>query len=296
MGLNKGTAYLFLFLAVTSWSFSGVLVKTASMMVDSMTITFSRFVLGAVFLGILIAVKDRGFKLNFRMKWVWYGALGKAANYFFECLGIAAGYSYGNILVSPIQTVLLLFLSVWLFKEKVTAQRWVAALLCIVGVLLLTWNGNWSDQMGGGGLTTLFFVLSAIGVVFHVLSQKMLISEMDAGNMNLSVFLLCSLLLVLPLPITFEWSGEIHIGGLTALVAMGLSTGLSFYWFARSLQVIPFSVAAIISNCAVLLTVLWSYLFFNEPITSYVIVGVVVCLAGLLVLNLSKRSRSGAGA
>ncbi len=75
--------YVLLLLATLSWSFVGILVKTASMMLDSMTITFMRFALGVVFLGGFLWIKRHPIKIRFDMKWIWLGAAGKCCNYFF---------------------------------------------------------------------------------------------------------------------------------------------------------------------------------------------------------------------
>ncbi|WP_410514078.1 DMT family transporter [Paenibacillus sp. BR2-3] len=282
--------YLLLFLATLLWSFVGILVKSASAMVDSTVITFARFGFGIVFLGLYIGLKDRGFKLRFNLKWVWLGALGKSCNYFFENLAISIGYSYGNILVSPMQTILLLFISALFLKERITGRGWIAAFSCVLGVLLISWNGmSLSVLLKGGALTTGLYALSAVGVAFHVLSQKMLIREMDAGNMNFSIFLLCTLMMSLPLPYRFAWPEQFSIWAFGALVALGLITGLSFYWFTQALRTVPFSVAVIVSNCSILFTVLWSHLVYRDPISIYLIAGVAICIAGLLLLSLPMR-------
>ncbi|MBE1443596.1 DMT family transporter [Paenibacillus sp. OAS669] len=278
--------YFLLFLATLSWSFVGILVKTASGMVDSTTITFARFALGIVFLGILLLLKDGRIKLRGNMKWIWLGALGKSCNYFFENLALSIGYSYGNILVGPIQTVILLLVSAFYFKEHVSARGWAAAGLCIGGVLMISWNGLPLHQMlASNGLTTVLFIFSAVGTTFHVLSQKMLIQSMDAENMNFSVFFWCSLLMALPLPVQAHATGPVNGWAIAALLGLGLITGLSFNWFAQALKRVSFAVAVIVSNSGVLFTIAWSYLFFHDPITIYIIGGAGVFVAGLLLLN-----------
>ncbi|WP_282938323.1 DMT family transporter [Paenibacillus sp. RC67] len=278
--------YFLLFLATLSWSFVGILVKTASGMVDSTTITFARFALGIVFLGILLLLKDGKIKLRGNMKWIWLGALGKTCNYFFENLALSIGYSYGNILVGPIQTVILLLVSAFYFKEHVSTRGWMAAALCIGGVLMISWNGLPLHQMlASNGLTTILFMFSAVGTTFHVLSQKMLIQSMDAENMNFSVFFWCSLLMALPLPVQAHATGPVTGWAIVALIGLGLITGLSFNWFAQALKRVSFSVAVIVSNSGVLFTIAWSYLFFHDPITVYIIGGAGIFVAGLLLLN-----------
>jgi drug/metabolite transporter (DMT)-like permease len=286
----RSVGYVLLLLATLSWSFVGILVKAASTMLDSTTITFARFSIGVVFLGLFLIVKGKGIKLQFRMKWIWLGALGKALNYFFENMGLSIGYSYGYILVTPVSTVALLLVSVFLFKEKITTRGRIAAVMCVIGVFVISWNGMPIKQIfGGNSLTTLLFVISGIGATFHVLSQKILVKDMDAGNMNFSVFFWASLVILLPLPWQFDFKGSVSVTAVGALVLLGLITGISFYWFSQALAKVPFPVAVIVSNTSVLFAILWSFLFYRDPITLYIICGAALFTAGLVVLNLPVK-------
>ncbi|WP_165452666.1 hypothetical protein [Paenibacillus thalictri] len=102
---------LLLLAATMSWSFVGILVKSASVMLDSSSIAFARFAFGVVALAALLLLLRQPLRVEYKNRWIWIGALGKSANYFFECIAIAIGFSYGNILVGPIQTVVLLLLN-----------------------------------------------------------------------------------------------------------------------------------------------------------------------------------------
>ncbi|MDQ1911038.1 DMT family transporter [Paenibacillus sp. GD4] len=290
--------YVLLMLATLSWSFVGILVKAASAAVDSTTITLARFAFGVLFLGLFLFIRDRSLQLRFDMKWIWIGAIGKCMNYFFENIAISIGYSYGNILVGPVQTVSLLLLSVVLLKDKVTPRGWFAAAMCVAGVLIISWNGvPLAELFSGGALTTLLFVISGIGATFHVLSQKLLIRDLDSGTMNFSIFFWASLVMLLPLPWQFEIKGAMTWTAWLALMLLGLITGLSFYWFSQALKKVAFPIAVIVSNTAVLFTILWGYLFYGDPVTTYIIGGAVLFTVGLVVLNLpSKRVRLQAAA
>lgn len=283
---------MLLFLATLSWSFVGILVKTASHMVDSTTVTFARFFIGVLFLGLFLLVKHGSIRLRFDLRWIWIGAIGKCCNYLFENLALTIGYSYGNILVGPIQTTFLLLVTAFVFKERVSSRGWIAAALCICGVLLISWNGQSLASLAGGGMwITLLFVIAGIGASFHVLSQKLLAKDMDAGSMNFSVFLWASVITAVPVPFQFHMTGDAALWPILSLVALGLITGLSFYWFSQALQLVSFPVAVIVSNSGVLFSILWSHLFFHDPITRYIIGGVLLFTVGLLLLNLPSRSR-----
>ncbi|MEI7025055.1 DMT family transporter [Paenibacillus sp. y28] len=198
---------------------------------------------------------------------------------------------YGNILIGPIQTVILLIISVLWFKDKLSVRGWIAALLCIAGVLCISWNGKPVSALfgDGGALITLLFVISAVGSAFHVLSQKMLASDMDSGSMNFCIFVLCSVFMAAPVPFRFEMTGEPALAPMAALLILGLITGLSFYWFSQALRAVSFPVAIIVSNTAVLFGILWSGVIHHDPITVYIISGAAVFAAGLVILNWPAR-------
>ncbi|MCR2805989.1 DMT family transporter [Paenibacillus soyae] len=285
--------YVLLLLATLAWSFVGVLVKTASTMVDSSVISFARFFFGVLFLGIFLFIRDGKVDLRVGLKWIWIGAIGKALNYIFENIAIQIGYSYGNILVQPVQTVVLLLAAMLLFKEKIPMRGWIAAAFCLAGVIVVGWNGEpIGELMKSGGITTLLFTLAGIGAATHVLSQRMLLKTMDNGNMNLSVFVVSTLVVTAPIPFQFEGlAGPVTLSAIGALVLLGVITGLSFFWFAEAIKRVPFAAVAIVGNCTVLFAILWSYLFFEEPITIYLIGGSLLFVAGLLLLNLPLRRR-----
>jgi len=280
--------YVLLLLATLSWSFVGVLVKSASVTVDSSIITFARFFLGIAFLGAYLLLKDGRIQLRSAMPWIWLGAIGKSCNYFFENMAISIGYSYGNMLVPPIQTVTLLIVTTIWLKERVGLKGWIAAAMCLSGVVLIGWNGDATGLLAGeGGWTTLLFAIAGIGAAIHVLSQKMLIKSMDAGNMNFSIFFWASILMAIPIP----FQADVPDLPLTAwtwvtLALLGLITGLSFNWFAEALRRVSFPVVIIISNSTAVFMLIWSYLFYREPITLYIVTGAAVFIAGIVLLNL----------
>lgn len=281
--------YILILMATLAWSFVGVLVKSASTMVDSSIISFARFFFGVVFLGIYILIKDKKIRLNLSLKWIWIGAIGKSINYIFENIAISIGYSYANILVQPVQTVTLLIVSGLLFKEQISSKAWSAVFLCVVGVIVIGWNGlPISELLAGNGVTTLLFTLAGIASAVHMLSQRILVKNMDSGNMNLSVFLMSTVLVSIPLPFKEQsFTGPVTAWAWCTLILLGVITGLSFLWFAEGIKRVPFTVVAILGNSSVLFSILWSYLFFHEPITGYVISGTSIFLSGFLLLNFS---------
>lgn len=283
---------LLLFITALMWSFVGIMVKTASMMVGSSIITLSRFLFGVVFLALFMIIRNKKIKIHWKNKWIWLGVIGKSCNYLFENLAISMGFAYGNIIVWPVQAVFIAFVAVFYFNEKIYLKKLIAVLLCIIGVLLVSWKGTplkvFFDQ---SLLITVLFVLAAIGAGTFIICQKKLVEDMEAGNMNLSIFLFGLFLTAIPVGFDYQFSGNIGLWPVLSLLGLGFVTGISFYIYAKALKKTPLLIATVISNSSVLFALLWSRIFFNEPINTYVKIGAVLLISGLIFLNLPERAR-----
>lgn len=287
-------AYLALIAATLMWSFVGLLIKISGAVANSHVISFARFAFGVVFLIGFMLVKKMEIRLNLWHPLIWIGVLGKIVNYAFENWGVSLGNSYANVIVLPVQTISLFVFAVLVLKESLTLLKSAATLLTIAGVFLIQWDGKATTPHL---FVTALMIISGIGSAVHVISQKKLVEQIDSGNLNLSVFLLASLLMATPLPFAGEWTGPFRISGAVSLVALGLITGLSFYLFTFAMKKIPMIPLAVISNASILFILLWSKMFFHEAISFYVTTGAVLCLVGIVLVNVSpilakgKRSK-----
>ncbi|WP_163536180.1 DMT family transporter [Gracilibacillus sp. YIM 98692] len=278
---------LLLLLSTLMWSFVSILVKAASFSLDSYTITFLRFALGVIFLILFVWISKRKINISWKSKWIWFGALGKMINYLFENYGVSVGYAYEQILITPFLTIFMLLFSIFLFKEKGTVLSWIAVALCISGVFVISWNGlPLSEFLEFDLFLMCIFAFSAFGASFHFVSQKILIDKMSAIDLNLSIFLWCSIITTLPVPFQFEQTGEFSGISILAIAILGLITGISFIIYAKALQRVSFLLAAILGNTSVLFTLFWSWLFYDEPITLYVMSGSLLFLIGISLLSL----------
>jgi drug/metabolite transporter (DMT)-like permease len=281
--------YVLLVLVSLMWSFVGVLVKLASLSVDNSTITLCRFLFGVIFLGFLLKTRRQSIHLCLKNKWIWIAALGKCVNYIFENLAISIGFAYGNIVVPPVQAVTLAVISAHYFNEKMTKRKITSLILCVFGVLLVGWKGVPLSEIVSSNITTILFVVSAIGASIHIVGQKKLITSMDSANMNFSIFLICTIITAIPVPYTLPSVANFSPSVIFSLVALGFITGISFYLNAIVLKKISLLISALISNCSVLFTLFWAWLFFHEPVNEIVIAGVFTFLLGILMLHIPNK-------
>ena len=124
------------------WSFVGILVKAASVMFSSSIISLSRFLFGAMFLGVILLVRDKRLQITWKNAWIWIGVGGKSLNYILENIAIRMGAASGNMIVSPLQAVFMAIVSVLFFKERMTPAKVVAILMCMGGSVLISLKGQ----------------------------------------------------------------------------------------------------------------------------------------------------------
>lgn len=284
--------YLLLVLVSLLWSSVGVLVTAASEMVSSNIISLCRFVFGVVFLLIFISASGRKPHLKPCSIWIIAGAFGKSINYIFENIGITMGVSYGNVVVFSLQAVLAYVASIFIFKEKTSMQKGIALILCVSGAVTVSMrNMEWGDFLDKGVIPLIMFAVGALGSAFHLISQKKLVGKTDAYNVNLSTFFIASFITAAPIPFTPTYVGAFSIKACLALLGLGFVTGLSFVFYSKAIKQVSFFTANIITNLSIIFTILWAWVFYNEPIHQKTILGAVIMLSGIILINMQKGGR-----
>jgi len=285
--------YLTLIVIALMWSFTGALVKVASQMGDSQMITFCRFFFGAFFLLVIILINKNKPVFYWRDKWIWIGVIAKSAHYLMENIAMVIGFVYLSVLVLPVQAIYLSIISIFFFKEEMHIVKIIGSVVCLFGIGLVSWNGLSIDQiMRANAVPIILYSIAAIGAGTHAISQKKLIRKIDSANLNLSIFAICSIVTAIPAFSNFHLKGEVTIWAVFSLIALGITTGVTFFLYANVLKKVPFLVASFMVNLSCLFIILWSHLFFQEPISYVTFLGAISFLIGLVLLNLPKRKLS----
>ena len=83
-----------------------------------------------------------------------------------------------------------------------------------------------------------------------------------------------------------EWEplGKLSRFGVAMLVLSGVTTGLSWLCYYRALQMAPASWVAPIDKLSVALVIVLAAVFLGEPLTTKMVIGGVLVVAGVVVL------------
>ena len=283
--------YVCLLLQALIFSFGGILIKTTATAFSPFMVSFLRFALGVLFLLALQLIRGKKPHLTLLNRVVVFGGIAKVLHYLGENYGVMHGFSYGNVVIWPVQTVVILLISTLVLKEKVTRPAVAGAFLCLSGIVLLTWNGMpLRDFIGGQGPLLIAFVIAGIGASLFSVCQKKLLDKMDTVELNNSMFLIGGLCAggVLPLTgtaVTFP----IRLPAAAAMLVLGVITGVGFLLQAEGFKTVPIFVATVVQSSTVLLSLLWASLLYRERITGWIVAGTVLFLGGILLVNVKPR-------
>ncbi len=284
--------YVYLLLQALIFSFGGILIKTAAQCFSPFMVSFLRFALGVLFLLALQIIRGRRPRLVLLNRVIVFGGVAKTLHYLGENYGVTHGFSYGNVVIWPVQTVVILLISVLFLRERVTKRAVAGAFLCVTGIGLLTWNGAPPEAFfGAQGALLLAFVIAGIGASLFSVAQKKLLDRMDTVDLNTSMFVIGGLCAAGVLPLTDAPVTGLQIPAAVAMLMLGAITGAGFLLQAEGLKTVPIFTATLVQSYTVILSLVWAALLYRERITGWIVAGTALFLIGILIVNLKPKRR-----
>ncbi len=275
-GIDARGAWL-VFGAAAVWSFGGAIARFLSV-TDSWTIIFWRSVCAAVFLLGFMFKRDgvRGTATLFRdMGWAGIGVglcFATASTAFIVALSHT---TVANILLmqagSPLFAALLMFL---LFRERVSANTWVAIGAVMVGVTVMV-----SDSLDGtvsplgDGLAVLIALAFALATV------------LTRRNAHVRMMPAVCLGTLITLVVGFVFAGSLRVSAADAawlFVFGALNLALGMMFFVTGVRLLPAAVSALISTAEPVLGPVWVWLVHGEVPVGRTLVGGAIVITALL--------------
>ena len=293
-GQGSARGYVYLLLVALFFSFGGTCVKLIRPCFPPSMITFLRFFVGVLWLLGLKGFKRQPFRQDFaaafrgHWKWLVFGAVAKLLAYTAENTALSIGVSYGNILTQPAQMVLLTVLGVTALHEKMDAGKGAGVGCCLLGILLISWNGLSLEALLAGNITlTLLYVFSGVCAGLFVFAQKKVADHFDILDSNLFMFALAAALsFLIPLGQGSVLPGSApDLPCVLAILWYGFVTGIGFYLNAKAIPLVPFQMVALLQSCMVFFAIAWGILFFHEAISVWIVGGALLFVLGIVIMQ-----------
>lgn len=271
----------------------GLIVKEIPL--SSSQIAMIRGVIGSIFLIIAAIVMKRkpsyrNIKKNLLLLIASSAALG------FNWILLFEAYRNTSITNATLSyyfaPVIVVFLSPFILKEKLTLRKLICIIVAIIGMFLVAWTG------GDGSLASIEFLgigfgLGAAFLYAFVIIFNKLIKDMGGLDTTIIQLTIASLILIPyvllqgPIPIaTLNTSSMISL----ALVGL-LNTGVAYLLYFTSIQKLESHTVAIYSYIDPISAVVMSAIFIGERVSGLQLIGGILILGSAYISGMKSKNK-----
>lgn len=235
--------------------------------------------------------------------WQELGAISGRSLLFLILSGLATGASWlcyfkalalGNVnQVTPVDkssTVISVLLAIIILGETANLPlRLAACFLLALGVWLMLERKAEPQRRQKGNAWLLYAMLSAIFAALTSVLAKIGIAEVES---NLGTAIRTLVVLVMAWGIVFGRSKQRLLANLNRrellfLILSGLATGASWLCYYYAIQQGVVSVVVPVDKLSIVVTVIFSYLIFKERLSRRALLGLLLIIAGTLLMTLA---------
>lgn len=206
--------------------------------------------------------------------------------------GVPAGIS---ALIPGLQPILTSTIANRFMGETVTRLQWIGLVLGLAGVALVLHDH--AIVAAGSALGWVASVVSLIGITLGTLYQKRFCGRIDWRTGNLVQYIGAGALFALG-AFGFEtraihWSGELLFALAWLVIVLSIAAIGLMYWLIRRSAATGF---ASLFYLVPAVTALLAFSLFGEKLDALSIAGMVVCAAGVVLVNRGMKSAANAAA
>ena len=279
------------------WGSTGLFVRTLSSMgMNSLTIMFSRVLLAAVMMLIVLLIYDRSLlKIRLRDLWIF------AAASLIGTLGLNLCYnesisrltlSLAAVLLS-LAPVFVLLLAAVFFHEKITRKKFGCMLLAVLGCTLVSGIFEEAPGMQWSVSGILIGVLSGFFYALYSIFSRL---AMNRGYHALTITFYCLLLISVVLIPFADWDA---VGAV--LAHNPARYGVFMFLHSLCASVLPYGLynlalnhmetgkASILASAEPVAAMLFGLFFFSEIPTALSLTGLVLTVIALALLSMPDK-------
>ena len=212
-----------------------------------------------------------------------------SAAYIVQTIGLSYTTASKNAFLTAVYVMLVPFFSMALFRQRLRKANFIAAAMMLLGIGLLSLDGE-SGGLNVGDVLTLL-----CGALFagHIIAVERCQRRTDAYALIVLQFGFCALYALVytllferGVPMTFSTGS---VGGLLYLAVFSTTIAMSLQNIGQSMA--PASHASILLSLESVFGVIFSCLLLGERVTPRMLLGFAVIFAALLVSELTPRGK-----
>ena len=277
-----------LLLTALIWGSAFAVVKNTLDSFATAAINAMRYTIATALTGIAFRRHLHGLTRADVLRGALVGLLLSAA-YIVQTIGLSYTTASKNAFLTAVYVMLVPFFSMVLFRQRLRKANFIAAAMMLLGIGLLSLDGE-SGGLNVGDVLTLL-----CGALFagHIIAVERCQRRTDAYALIVLQFGFCALYALVytllferGVPMTFS-AGS--VGGLLYLAVFSTTIAMSLQNIGQSMA--PASHASILLSLESVFGVIFSCLLLGERVTPRMLLGFAVIFAALLVSELTPRGK-----
>ncbi|WP_243291485.1 DMT family transporter [Bacillus sp. FJAT-47783] len=286
--MSKALLYLLMLGIMMLWGFNVIAIKVIVEVFDPVTITaFRIFIAGLVVMMMVMVAKEM--RKMTKMEWI-YISIASVTGVLGHHLFLAVGLSYttasnAGLILGLVPLMTTLFAALFL-KDRLTLSKILGISLGFLGVSFIILNGN--NEVARVSKGDLFIFLSvvaqAISFIFIKKGTATLHSRLMTGWMLLigSIALFITSIIMEPNGFQTLQKGTIPVWAIFLASAV-LATAIGHSMYNRAIYHLGPGETALFINLTPFFSLIGSYLFLGEHISSLQLIGFVFIIFGVLL-------------
>lgn len=288
--MKKWLAIGALILVTVIWGGGFVASDIALESMKPFQIMMVRFLLASVLMGVISRGQQKSEeKLKDRAGAIKAGVLMGVTlfmGFAFQIIGLQYTTPSKNAFLTALNVVIVPFIAFVILKKKIGAKGIIGAVMSVLGVALLSLNGNFTVSLGDG--LTLF---CAVGFAFQIFFTSEFVKKYPASVLNTVQMFTAFVLSAISLMIFGENDFQVTTQGwLSALYLGVVSTTICYLLQTACQKYIDETKAAIILSMESVFGTIFSILILHEVVTIRMVIGCAVILAAVIISNMSETS------
>ena len=288
--MKKWLAIGALILVTVIWGGGFVASDMALESMKPFQIMMVRFLLASILMGVISWGQRKGEeKLKDRSGAIKAGVLMGVTlfmGFAFQIVGLQYTTPSKNAFLTALNVVIVPFIAFVILKKKIGAKGIIGAVMSVLGVGLLSLNGNFTVSLGDG-LT----LLCAVGFAFQIFFTSEFVKKYPASVLNMVQMVTAFVLSAISLVIFGENDFQVTTQGWLSVLYLGaVSTTICYLLQTACQKYIDETKAAIILSMESVFGTIFSILILHEVVTVRMVIGCAVILAAVIISNMSETS------
>ena len=285
--MKKWLAIGGLILVTVIWGGGFVASDIALESMKPFQIMMVRFLLASVLMGMIsLGQKNREEKSVDRTGAIRAGILMGIAlfvGFSLQIIGLQYTTPSKNAFLTALNVVIVPFIAFIILKKKIGAKGIIGAILSVVGVALLSLNGNLT--LGLGDALTL---ICAVGFAFQIFFTSEFVKKYPVSVLNMVQMITAFVLSAVSLVFFGETDFQVTTQGWLSVLYLGvISTTVCYLLQTACQRYVDETKAAIVLSMESVFGTIFSIIILHEVITLRMVIGCVIILTAVIISNLS---------